>query len=91
MNFEKEFGSLNDDKIDAIVSRVQSEIPMAQMVLQGPLEESFKEKGIGRPYHIILYSRNGLQWATRVWWMSYVLGYTKVSVLDGGFHRWKKL
>ncbi len=55
------------------------------------LAESFKEKGIGDPFHIVLYSRNGLQWATRIWWMIYVLGYNNVSILDGGFDEWNRL
>ena len=50
-----------------------------------------KQLGIGDPHHIILYSRNGVQWATRIWWMIYVLGYKKVSILNGGFSEWKRL
>jgi len=37
-----------------------------------------------------LYSTNGLQWATRVWWMIYMLGYRNVSVLNGGLREWKR-
>ena len=55
------------------------------------LAETIKNKGIGDPYHIILYSGNGTQWATRIWWMVHVLGYEKVSVLDGGFSEWQRL
>ena len=55
------------------------------------LAESFMQLGVGEPYHIILYSRNGMQWATRIWWMLYVVGYPKVSVLNGGFAEWKRL
>ena len=55
------------------------------------LGKRFGRLGIGQPYHIILYSTNGLQWATRVWWMIYMLGYTNVSVLNGGLKEWKCL
>ena len=55
------------------------------------LAESFKRLGIGDPYHIILYSRNGMQWATRIWWMLYALGYENVSVLNGGYVEWERL
>ena len=55
------------------------------------LGNRFGKLGIGKPYHIILYSKNGLQWATRVWWMIYMLGYTNVSVLNGGLKEWKRL
>ncbi len=54
------------------------------------LRNKFGELGIGDPYHIVLYSTNGLQWATRVWWMIYMLGYQNVSVLNGGFREWKR-
>ena len=53
------------------------------------LAACFKKLGIGDPYHIILYARNGMQWASRVWWMIHALGYSKISILDGGFHTWK--
>lgn len=55
------------------------------------LGESFKKHGIGDPYHVILYSRNGSQWATRIWYMLHVLGYENVSILNGGFLEWQKL
>ena len=54
------------------------------------LNKGFGKLGIGDPYHIILYSTNGLQWATRVWWMIYNLGYKKVGVLNGGLREWKR-
>ena len=55
------------------------------------LAARFERLGIGTPYHIVLYSRNGMQWATRVWWMLHILGYEKVSVLNGGFDEWVRL
>ena len=54
------------------------------------LSKSYGNLGIGDPYHIILYSTNGLQWSTRVWWMIYMLGYKNVSVLNGGLRKWLK-
>ena len=47
--------------------------------------------GIGDPFHIVLYSGNGIQWATRVWWLIFVLGFKKVSILNGGIKEWKRL
>ena len=55
------------------------------------LAEGFKRLGIGEPYHIILYARNGIQWATRIWFMLYSLGYENVSILNGGFNEWERL
>ncbi len=55
------------------------------------LKNRFQNLGVGDPFHIILYSRNGTQWATRVWWMLFVLGFEKISVLDGGYDEWIRL
>ena len=55
------------------------------------LGESVKGLGIGDPYHVILYAKNGMQWATRVWYLLYSLGYENVSILNGGFSEWCKL
>ncbi len=54
------------------------------------LANNFSNLGVGDDFHIILYSRNGLQWATRIWWMLYVLGFKNLSILDGSFNEWKK-
>ena len=46
-------------------------------------------KGVGPKTHVILYSRENIQWATRVWWMLKSVNFLNVSVLNGGFDRWK--
>jgi thiosulfate/3-mercaptopyruvate sulfurtransferase len=55
------------------------------------LAKSFRKLGIGDPFHIILYSRNGSQWSARLWWMLRAVGFDNVSILDGGFNEWEKL
>ncbi len=55
------------------------------------LHELFCNVGISDGFKIILYSANGLQWSTRVWWMLYILGFKNHSVLDGGFDEWRRL
>ena len=55
------------------------------------LANNFQDLGIGDPYHIILYSGNGIQWATRAWWLIFILGFSKASILDGGIKEWKRL
>jgi uncharacterized membrane protein YheB (UPF0754 family) len=45
VDFEKELEGLIDDKIGVFMTRLKQEIPMAQMFLQGSLEESLKKKG----------------------------------------------
>ena len=55
------------------------------------LVDKFQEVGVGNPYHIILYSRNGMQWSARVWWMLRAVGFDNVSILNGGFIEWLRL
>ena len=55
------------------------------------LVESFRKLGVGDPFHIILYSRNGSQWSARLWWMLRSVGFDNVSILDGGFNEWERL
>jgi|TARA_B110000977_G_scaffold51855_1_gene70512 thiosulfate/3-mercaptopyruvate sulfurtransferase len=55
------------------------------------LVDKFQEVGVGNPYHIILYSRNGMQWSARVWWMLRSVGFDNVSILNGGFIEWLRL
>jgi len=58
-----------------------------------PDEETFNNvmsnKGIGSDTHVILYSRENIQWATRVWWMLKSMSFNNVSILNGGFDKWK--
>ena len=44
VDFEKELEGLIDDKIGVFMTRLKQEIPMAQMFLQGSLEESLKRR-----------------------------------------------
>ncbi|MFT5539179.1 MAG: thiosulfate/3-mercaptopyruvate sulfurtransferase [Alphaproteobacteria bacterium] len=45
--------------------------------------------GIERSDHVVIYDGMGLFSAPRVWWMFKIYGYDKVSVLNGGFPKWK--
>ena len=46
------------------------------------------EMGIGDGNRVVLYSRDNLQWSSRVWWMLASIGLEKIAILDGGFHTW---
>ena len=72
------------------LSDVNSEFKFTILDLK-KLAINFQKLGIGHPYEIILYSRNGMQWATRVWWMLKILGFKKVKILNGGYEEWLKL
>src|SRR5712664_2014168 len=53
------------------------------------LEAAFGRHGIGANSQAVLYSIGTAMWATRFWWMLRSLGFENVSVLDGGFDKWK--
>ena len=53
------------------------------------LAKTLGAHGIGRDNEVVLYSRDNIQWATRVWWMMRAIGFNSASVLDGGFDRWQ--
>jgi len=45
--------------------------------------------GVGDGTRVVLYSRDRIMWATRVWWMLHVMGFEEAAVLDGGFEAWQ--
>ena len=73
--------------LQADLSEADSPYRFTLPELEG-LAKRFSECGIGAPFHIILYSRNGMQWASRIWWMLHLLGYNRVSILNGGMAEW---
>jgi thiosulfate/3-mercaptopyruvate sulfurtransferase len=44
--------------------------------------------GVGAGARVVLYSRERIMWATRVWWMLHAMGFDGAAVLDGGFEKW---
>ena len=46
--------------------------------------------GIGNGHHVILYGAAHPMVVTRAWWVLTALGHDRVSVLDGGWERWKR-
>jgi thiosulfate/3-mercaptopyruvate sulfurtransferase len=55
------------------------------------LSNCFQRLGVGEQYHVILYSKNGMQWSARIWWMLRAVGFDQVSILNGGFTEWMRL
>ncbi|MFM2129119.1 MAG: 3-mercaptopyruvate sulfurtransferase [Pseudomonadota bacterium] len=45
--------------------------------------------GIEHNDQVVIYDGAGLFSAARIWWMFRIYGYDKVSILNGGFPRWK--
>jgi thiosulfate/3-mercaptopyruvate sulfurtransferase len=48
-----------------------------------------RKMGIGDGQRIVVYDRQGMFSAPRVWWMFRVMGVDDVSVLNGGLPKWK--
>ncbi|HUU25431.1 MAG TPA: 3-mercaptopyruvate sulfurtransferase [Methyloceanibacter sp.] len=59
-----------------------------------PAPEKFSSRmrkmGIGDGQRIVVYDREGMFSAPRVWWMFRVMGVEDVSVLNGGLPKWKR-
>ncbi len=51
--------------------------------------EAMSRHGVGEGTRVVLYSRDRLMWATRVWWMLHVMGFDDAAVLDGGLEQWQ--
>jgi thiosulfate/3-mercaptopyruvate sulfurtransferase len=45
--------------------------------------------GIGDETHVVVCDHSGGQFATRLWWALTLYGHDRVSVLDGGWKKWK--
>jgi thiosulfate/3-mercaptopyruvate sulfurtransferase len=59
-----------------------------------PTPEAFSEAmvqlGIGHEHTVVVYDRNGMKTAPRVWWTFKAFGHPKLFVLEGGFHAWQQ-
>lgn len=59
-----------------------------------PPPEKFSSRvrsmGIGNGQRIVVYDRQGMFSAPRVWWMFRVMGAEDVSVLNGGLQKWRR-
>ncbi len=53
------------------------------------IEARLGEMGIGNEHHIVLYGSGYLGSVTRVWYVLHAAGHARVSLLDGGFERWR--
>lgn len=51
--------------------------------------EAMAARGIGDDTHVIAVDHAGGQYATRLWWALDYYGHDRVSVLDGGWNRWR--
>jgi thiosulfate/3-mercaptopyruvate sulfurtransferase len=57
---------------------------------EAQLEQLLSRLGIGNAHHVVLYGAAHPMVVTRAWWVLTALGHDRVSVLDGGWERWKR-
>ena len=48
----------------------------------------FGALGVDDGTRVILYCRDTVQWATRIWWMLRYVGFDNAAILDGGWNKW---
>lgn len=60
----------------------------AQVAPAERFAEAMAASGISDATHVVAVDHMGGQFATRLWWVLKYYGHDRVSVLDGGFHRW---
>ena len=60
----------------------------AQLARPEDFARALGERGVGPTTHVVAVDHLGGQFATRLWWALHAYGHDRVSVLDGGFHRW---
>lgn len=53
------------------------------------LASRFGKLGIGDDTRVVLYARENMQWATRIWWMLRYIGFDNAAILDGGWEKWR--
>uniref|UniRef100_A0A0N5AMU4 Sulfurtransferase n=1 Tax=Syphacia muris TaxID=451379 RepID=A0A0N5AMU4_9BILA len=54
-------------------------------------QQFMRTLGIDSDCYVIIYDRGEVIWATYGYWMFTLFGHDKVSILSGGFERWKML
>jgi thiosulfate/3-mercaptopyruvate sulfurtransferase len=58
-----------------------------------PTRETFArwlgQQGVGPSTQVVVYDRNGVNYAGRLWWMLKWCGHEAVAVLDGGLQHWQ--
>jgi len=53
------------------------------------LARAFAERGVGSDHRVVVYDGLGGYSAGRIWWSLRYAGHQNVSILDGGFPRWR--
>jgi thiosulfate/3-mercaptopyruvate sulfurtransferase len=51
-------------------------------------EAGMSALGVEDGVAVVVYDRNGMMWATRLWWLLRAYGFDDAAVLNGGFDAW---
>jgi thiosulfate/3-mercaptopyruvate sulfurtransferase len=66
--------------------------PHASLNFTFPSAERFQAGmsalGVEDGVDVVVYDRNGMMWATRLWWLLRAYGFDDAAVLDGGYDAW---
>jgi len=60
------------------------------MLPAGEFAQRMADLSVSDDSTVVLYSAGQIMWATRVWWMLYLIGFDRALVLDGGYQKWKQ-
>lgn len=61
----------------------------AQIAGPEAFAEAMAAQGVGDQTHVVAVDHGGGQYATRLWWALNYYGHDRVSVLQGGWNRWR--
>jgi|TARA_B100000287_G_scaffold423723_1_gene467369 thiosulfate/3-mercaptopyruvate sulfurtransferase len=50
-----------------------------------------RNEGISKKNKVVIYDQNGFFCSARVWFTFFLFGFTKISILNGGFNLWQDL
>ena len=70
---------------------INNDMPYGGIIAQKEvIEQLLSGNGISPSDHLIIYDDKGLCDAARLWWVLNYYGHKKISLLNGGFTKWKK-
>jgi thiosulfate/3-mercaptopyruvate sulfurtransferase len=73
-----------------LVGELSEPRPRLRFTFPGPARfaAAMEGLGVGDGTSVVIYDRNGMMWATRLWWMLRACGFDAAAVLDGGWEAW---
>lgn len=73
--------------LDSVADRTTTPLPH-MLPAEADFAAAVGTMGIGNEDRVVVYDRNDMACAARVWWTFRTFGHVPVAVLDGGFRKW---